>query len=48
VKKFTSYLAIVGAISLLWMVSKVVHYGSVNMNRVDNQAYAWKLEHYGP
>lgn len=47
-KKFTSFLAILGAIALLWMVGKIVNYGSVNMNRVDAQAYAWKLEHYGP
>lgn len=47
-KNFTRFLAILGAIALLWAVAKVVHYGSYNMRRVDAQAYAWKLEHYGP
>lgn len=47
-KKFTGFLAILGAIALLWMVGKVVNYGATNMRRVDAQAYAWKLEHYGP
>lgn len=47
-KKFTSLLAILGAISLLWMVGKIIDYGATNMRRVDAQAYAWKLEHYGP
>lgn len=47
-KKFTSFLAILGAIMLLWMVGKVANYGAVNMRRVETQAYAWKLEHHGP
>lgn len=47
-KKFTSFLALLGAISLLWMAGKIINYGATNMRRVDNQAYAWKLEHYGP
>lgn len=47
-KKFTSFLAVLGAIALLWMVGKIVNYGATNMHRVDTQAYAWKLEHYGP
>lgn len=47
-KKFTTIVAVLGAIMLLWTVSKVVNYGTTNMRRVDAQAYAWKLEHYGP
>ena len=47
-KKFSNFLAILGAVSLLWMAYTVVHYGAVNMRRIDTQAYAWKLEHYGP
>lgn len=47
-KKFSNFLAILGAIALLWMVYKVVDYGAVNMRRIDAQAYAWRLEHYGP
>lgn len=48
VKKFTTIMAVLGAIALLWMVVKVINYGATNMRRVDTQAYAWKLEHYGP
>lgn len=47
-KKFMSIMAVLGAIALLWTAAKVVHYGATNMRRVDAQAYAWKLEHYGP
>lgn len=47
-KKFTTIMAVLGAIALLWTVGKVVNYGATNMRRVDAQAYAWKLEHYGP
>lgn len=48
-KKFISVImAIVGAVAVLWFSYTILHYGTVNMRRIDAQAYAWKLEHYGP
>lgn len=48
-KKFTSIaMALAGAVAVLWISYTILHYGTVNMRRIDVQAYAWKLEHYGP
>lgn len=41
-KKFTSFLALIGAIALLWTAAKVVHYGSVNMNRANESYIHWR------
>lgn len=41
-------MALIGAVTMLWASYTIFHYGAVNMRRVEAQAYAWKLEHYGP
>ena len=48
-KKFVSAaMAAIGVIAVAATVYAVLHFGSVNMSRVDAQAYAWRLEHHGP
>jgi hypothetical protein len=48
-KRFISAAAaVIGVIAVAATVYAVLHFGSVNMSRVKTQAYAWRLEHYGP
>jgi hypothetical protein len=47
-KFISAAAAVIGVIAVAATVYAVVHFGSVNMSRVDAQAYAWRLEHYGP
>lgn len=43
-KKFTStVMALAGAVAVLWLAYTVFHYGAVNMRRVEDQSYAYRL-----
>lgn len=41
-RKFTSFLAVLGAIMLLWGAAKIVNYGSYNMNRANENYIHWR------
>lgn len=41
-KKLVNFLAVLGAIMFLWATTKVVNYGSYNMNRANENFIHWR------
>lgn len=43
-KKFISIvMTLIGAVAVLWISYTILHYGTVNMRRVEAQAYEYRL-----